>query len=229
LATPASATTVNLAWTDNSNNEQGFRIERSLTAGSGFSEIASVGANVATFGDSALTTGTTYYYRVRAFNSGGNSAYSNEASAAPQQLGTGTGLVGQYYDNTDFTNLLVTRTDARIDFDWGNGSPDPSIGADGYSVRWTGYVQPFYSETYTFKTFSDDGDRVWVNGVQIINDWKGQHGGKTTSGTIALQAGVKYPIAVEFFEQSGGAAMKLFWSSASQGEQIVPQTQLYTQ
>ena len=229
LATPASATTVNLAWTDNANNEQGFRIERSLTSGSGFSEIASVGANVASFGDSALTTGTTYYYRVRAFNSGGNSAFSNEASAAPQQLGTGTGLVGAYYDNTDFTNLLVTRTDARIDFDWGNGSPDPSIGADGYSVRWTGYVQPFYSETYTFKTFSDDGDRVWVNGVQIINDWKGQHGGKTTSGTIALQAGVKYPIAVEFFEQSGGAAMKLFWSSASQGEQIVPQTQLYTQ
>ena len=229
LATPANATSVDLSWTDNANNEQGFRIERSLFAGSSFSEIATVGPNVATYGDGGLTTGTTYYYRVRAYNAGGNSAYSNVASAAPQQLGTGTGLTGNYYDNSNFTNLVLTRTDARVDFEWGSGSPAPAIGADSFSVRWTGFVQPFYTETYTFKTFSDDGDRVWVNGQQIINDWSGQHGGKTSSGSIALQAGVLYPITVEFFENTGGAAMRLYWSSLSQGEQIIPQTQLYPQ
>ena len=68
-----------------------------------------------------------------------------------------------------------------------------------------------------------------VNGQQLVNDWKTQRGSGTNSGTIALTAGVKYAITVEFMENSGGAAMQLFWSSPSQQRQIVPQTQLYTQ
>jgi hypothetical protein len=90
-------------------------------------------------------------------------------------------------------------------------------------------VLPFYSETYTFRTLSDDGDRVWVNGQQLIDDWKNQHGGKSNSGAIDRQAGVMYPITVEFFENSGGAKMQLHWASASQGEQIIPQSQLFPQ
>jgi hypothetical protein len=227
--TVASPTSLDLEWTDNANNEQGFSIERSLTSGSGFSEIDTVGANQTTYTDSGLTTGTRYYYRVRAYNVGGYSGYSNEANGTPQQLGNGTGLKGDYYDNADLTNLVLTRTDATINFDWGTSSPDPSIGPDSFSVRWTGQVQPLYTETYTFKTFSDDGDRLWVNGQQLTNDWKTQHGGKMASGTISLTAGVKYSITLEFMENSGGAAMRLYWSSASQAEEIIPQTQLYPQ
>jgi hypothetical protein len=229
IATVASATAIDLEWTDNANNEEGFKIERSLTSGSGFSEIATVGANVNSYPDSGLTTGTTYYYRVCAYNTTGDSDYSNEASATPMLLGNGTGLKGDYYDNADFTNLILTRTDATVNYDWGTGSPDPSIGPDSFSVRWTGEVQPLYSETYTFKTFSDDGDRLWVNGQLLIDDWKTQRAKKTNEGTITLTAGQKYPITVEFMEQSGGAFMHLYWSSASQTEQIIPQTQLYDQ
>jgi hypothetical protein len=166
---------------------------------------------------------------VRAANSGGTSAYSNEASATPMQLGTGTGLKGEYYDNADLTNLVFTRTNPTVNFDWGNGSPAGSIGSESFSVRWTGFVEPLFNETYTFKTFSDDGSRVWVNGQLINDDWKIQRGGNTTSGTIALLAGQRYSIKVEFFENSGGAAMQLFWSSPSQPEEIVPKTQLYPQ
>ena len=227
-ATVASSTAIDLAWTDNANNEDGFKIERSLTSGSGFSQIATVGANITSYRNSGLTTGTKYYYRVCAYNAGGNSAYSNEASATPMATGSGTGLKGEYFDNADLTNLKLTRTDATVDFDWGNGSPDPTIGSDTFSVRWTGSVQPLYTGTYTFKTYSDDGDRLWVNGVQLTNDWAVQRKNKTSSGTIALTAGVKYPITVEFYENSGGAFMHLYWSSASQAEQIIPQSQLYT-
>jgi len=223
------ADSVALSWTDNANNETGYRVERSLSSGSGFGEIANIGANTTSYTDAGLTTGTTYYYRVAAYNAGGDSGYSNEASATPQQLGSGTGLTGAYYDNADFTGLVFTRTDPTINFDWGNSSPDPAIGADTFSVRWTGYIQPFYSETYTFRTFSDDGDRVWVNGQLLIDDWKTQHGGKTKSGSITLQAGQMYPITVEFYENTGGAQMNLYWSSESQGEQLIPQTQLYPQ
>ena len=127
------------------------------------------------------------------------------------------------------TNLKLTRTDATINFNWGNGAPDATIAPDSFSARWTGFIQPLFSETYTIETYSDDGDRVWVNGQQLVNDWKAQHGAGTNSGTIALTAGVKYAITVEFMENSGGAGVQLYWSSPSQQRQIVPQTQLFTQ
>ncbi len=81
-ATAASSTQINLAWTDNSNNEDGFRIERCQNAGcSTFTEIATVGTNVVSYQNTGLTAGTTYQYRVRAYNTAGNSGYSNTASA----------------------------------------------------------------------------------------------------------------------------------------------------
>jgi hypothetical protein len=79
-AAAASSTHLTLNWTDNSNNETSFLIERS-TDGTNFSQIASVGANVTTYKNTGLAAGTKYYYRVRASNASGNSAYTNVASA----------------------------------------------------------------------------------------------------------------------------------------------------
>lgn len=135
------------------------------------------------------------------------------------------GLNGEYYDNIDLTALQLTRVDATVNFNWGNGSPDPSIGADTFSVRWTGQVVPLYSETYTFYTTSDDGVRLWVNGQQIVNNWT-NHPATENSGTIALTAGVQYDVKMEFFENGGLAVAKLWWSSPSQAKQAIPQTQL---
>src|SRR5207244_13195144 len=79
-ATAISRSEIDLSWTDNSANEDGFRIERS-TDGTNFAEIATVGPNVTTYADTGLTRNKQYYYRVRAYNSAGTSAYSNVASA----------------------------------------------------------------------------------------------------------------------------------------------------
>jgi hypothetical protein len=81
LATAVSSSQVNLAWQDNSNNENGFKIDRS-TDGVNFVTVAQVGANVTTYSDvSGLAAATTYFYRVRATGSGGDSANTNVASA----------------------------------------------------------------------------------------------------------------------------------------------------
>jgi acid phosphatase type 7 len=72
-----------LNWVDNSSNETAFKIERS-TDGVNFTQRTTVGANIVTFQDSGLTSGVQYYYRVRATNASGDSAYSNTASAAPR-------------------------------------------------------------------------------------------------------------------------------------------------
>lgn len=81
LAASASGTQVTLSWTDNSNNETDFRIERKTGAAGSYSQIGTVGANTSTYTDAGLSNGTTYFYRVRACNAGGCSTYSNEASA----------------------------------------------------------------------------------------------------------------------------------------------------
>jgi len=80
-ATPISKTQIDLSWTDNSGNEDGFKIERSPNGTSGWTQIASVGAGVTTYANTVLTCETTYYYRVRAYDAGGDSDYSNVANA----------------------------------------------------------------------------------------------------------------------------------------------------
>ena len=122
--------------------------------------------------------------------------------------------------------MTLSRVDATIDFDFGTGSPDPSITADTFTVRWTGKVQPFYSQTYTFYTTTDDGVRLWVNGQLVINSWINQ-AATERSGSIALTAGQKYAIVMEYFENTSAAVAKLSWSSPSQVKRIIPQTQLY--
>src|SRR6185503_19057528 len=80
VAAVATYSQINLSWADISTNETGFLIERS-TNNLDFAQIASVGAGVTAWSDTGLIPGTLYYYRVRAGNGGGNSAYSNVASA----------------------------------------------------------------------------------------------------------------------------------------------------
>src|SRR5262249_11814016 len=81
-ATTASKNQINLAWTDNSNNETGFEVDRA--SNSSFTSglvTANSGANVTTYSATGLARGSTYYFRVRAFNNSGNSAFSNTATA----------------------------------------------------------------------------------------------------------------------------------------------------
>lgn len=138
----------------------------------------------------------------------------------------GTGLEGAYYAGTAFQRLVTTRTDATIDFAWGTAAPATGVPADGYSVRWSGQVLPAYSQTYTFSTRSDDGVRVWVDGKKIIDNWT-NHAETENAGTVALTAGKKANLVVEYYENTGGAVAKLSWASSSQPKQIVPKAQLF--
>ncbi|MEW5766397.1 MAG: fibronectin type III domain-containing protein [bacterium] len=84
-ATPNSSSQITLDWTDNSNNETGFKIER-RTAATSFTEIGASSANVNQFIDTGLSPNTIYYYQVRAYNNAGNSGYSNTALATTNDV-----------------------------------------------------------------------------------------------------------------------------------------------
>lgn len=94
IAGPALAAQNVLTWTDNSTNEQSFRIERkagTCAATGTFTALASVAGNATTYTDTAVVVGNTYCYRVRAANASGVSAYSNTAQKTVQSSTTTSG------------------------------------------------------------------------------------------------------------------------------------------
>lgn len=143
--------------------------------------------------------------------------------------GNGTGLKGEYFDNIDLTNLKLTRIDQTVSFNWGTGAPDPSIGSDSFSVRWTGAVLPAHAsgaQSYTFHTRTNDGVRLWVNDTLLIDDWNNGPL-REKSGTISLSAGQLYAIRMEFCENTNSAEADLQWESNGIARQIIPRTQLF--
>jgi glucose/arabinose dehydrogenase len=146
-------------------------------------------------------------------------------------LGEGDGLTGRYFNqaNRQFpANSSLQRVDAQINFDWGGGAPQQSLGVDNFTVRWTGNIEPFFSEEYTFYTTTDDGVRLWIDNQLVIDKWIPQ-AATEWSGKINLQAKQKYKIIIEFFEDAGDASARLAWSSARTPKQIVPTSQLYSE
>jgi hypothetical protein len=83
-ATAVSSSQIDLNWSDIANNETGYHVERSLD-GSNFTEIAMLGPDIASYSDTDLAASTTYHYRVRAFNSSGESEYSNSANDTTEE------------------------------------------------------------------------------------------------------------------------------------------------
>jgi hypothetical protein len=145
-------------------------------------------------------------------------------TAAP---GTGNGVKGEYFTGTNFNTPVLTRTDPVIDFNWGGGSPDSSVGSDTFSVRWTGNVEAVYSDTYTFHTNTDDGVRLYINNQLLIDRWQDQSATEYT-GTIGLSAGQKYSLTMDYFENEGDASAQLSWSCTFQSKQVIPQNRLYS-
>jgi uncharacterized repeat protein (TIGR03806 family) len=176
-------------------------------------------------------------------NSVGIQAVAVESGATPSgvaqasfvnssSLGNGTGLTGSYYANHSSANPFagtptLLETNATVDFTWNASGPAPSVGQSNYTVRWTGSVQPQFSENYTFYATADDGVRLWINGQEIINAWVNQ-APTTYQASAPLVAQQFYNIEMDYYYQNDGAAeAQLAWSSPSTPQAIIPQSQLY--
>jgi YVTN family beta-propeller protein len=150
----------------------------------------------------------------------------SDEGAAPSP--TGSGLTGSYFNNVGLTGTAaLTRTEA-VNFNWGSGSPGAGVNADNFSVRWIGTIAPTASGTYRFQTYSDDGVRLWVNGVQVVNNWTDHSPTTNTSGNVSRTAGQRYAIRLEYYEKGGGAVMQLRWRLPSTTPYVaIPATSLY--
>lgn len=142
----------------------------------------------------------------------------------------GTGLLGQYFDLANLAKPTLTRNDRSINFAWGAASPATGIQADRFSVRWTGWIQAVETGTYYFRTYSDDGVRLAINGATVIDNFTTHLATYNNSAGIYLRAGQRVPIRLDYFDNSGTAQIRLEWRRPSQSYFIgVPSSQLATQ
>jgi hypothetical protein len=139
----------------------------------------------------------------------------------------GLGLTAEYFSRGDFTGLQFVTTNATVDFDWGTNSPGPGLGPDAFAVRWSGQVEARFSEVYAFHVAADEGVRLWVNDRLLAARAVRSAAVPAISGCLALQAGRRYNLVLEFIEDTGPARVQLAWSSASQPYEVIPQSQLF--
>jgi hypothetical protein len=118
---------------------------------------------------------------------------------------------GEYYNNTTLSdNPSLIRNDTQIDFNWSTGSPAPGIiGTDHFSVRWTRMLD-LSGGQYRFSITVDDGARLWVNNLLLIDAWREQ-AATTYTQDIYLPSGA-IPIQMEYYENKGQAVARLSWS-----------------
>lgn len=141
------------------------------------------------------------------------------------------GILGEYYDSGELTNetaLRMKRIDSNIAFNFMYDSPDSTVDPETFAIRWTGYIKPTVSGNYTFKTYSDDGIIVTVNGTAVIDNWGLLSLAFTEASTpVYLEAGKYYPITVQYQQMPLYAAAFLFWEADNVPMTLIPDTAFY--
>jgi glucose/arabinose dehydrogenase len=159
-----------------------------------------------------LTGNTKYFFRVYTRK---GTAWTGgvEASATP----TIPCLTATYFKNMTLTApAITTRTESNIDNDWGLGAPNVAgVPIDTFSIRYEGTIMPPVTGAYVFTATVDDGVRLWVNGVLVIDKWLTQPP-TTYTATVNLTANTPASVKMEYFENYAGALAKLFWTVPNQ-------------
>lgn len=139
----------------------------------------------------------------------------------PELIG---GLKGSYFNGKNFEKFVLSRTDRKIDFNWGLNSPCQRINEDNFSVRWDGLIRIDESGDYTFYTVSDDGVRLKIDGYIVIDNWT-KHSATEDKSEISMKKGW-HKISIEYNDVGKSARIKLLWSSSSINKSLVPSTHL---
>ena len=123
---------------------------------------------------------------------------------------------GEYFNNMSlFGAPALTRVDPTVDFNWGWGAPDPLIITDYFSARWTAVANFPTTGNYTFHMMTDDGARLWLDGVLILDRWYPQ---AATDHTVVRSVGAgPHNLKMEYFEEAGLAVARLWWEAGGPG------------
>jgi len=162
--TMPSDTQALLSWHDNSSDEWGFRVERRMGTTGTYSTLANLGAGVTTYTDSGLLSGMTYYYRVCAYQSGGNSAYSNEAYAITPGVQAPSGLAATTVSASQVNLSWTDRSSDEIAFiierSQGPNGLFEEIAQVGVDVTSYSDMRVYPARNYYYRVKAFDGTRL---------------------------------------------------------------------
>lgn len=120
---------------------------------------------------------------------------------------------GEYFSNRELKGTpALVRQDPVIDFDWGRNAPASGVSSDNFSVRWTGKVA-LDAATYRFKLLVDDGARLYVDGILVIDGWK-DGSARELTGDLGLAKG-DHNIKLEYYDRTYDARVRLTWDKTS--------------
>lgn len=140
-------------------------------------------------------------------------------AGASAQAAVGDGLRGDYYDGLNFEHLIATRHDALIDFYWNGEKPVSGVPAEQFTVRWTGWLVPPVTGHYVLHLAVDDGARLWLDGKQLLDEWRGQPLSYFDM-PVDLQAGRPYRLRLDYCQYSRDARALLLWERPRQSEKL---------
>jgi hypothetical protein len=130
-----------------------------------------------------------------------------------ERQGAFTDWRGAYFPTIDLTGTpTLVRNDAAINFNWGSGSPFPGLPGDGFSARWT-QTMNLDEGLYRFHVTVDDGARLWVDDVLVVDTW-GDGGRREETGEYRLSSGF-HTLRVEYYERTGEALIIVWWEKVN--------------
>lgn len=116
---------------------------------------------------------------------------------------------GEYFNNQNLTGSpVLIRNDAALNFDWTNHAPGEGVPDDHFSVRWTAAMY-FEGGRYSFKTYVDDGVRLWIDGTLLVDRWWNQPA-TLYEFNVDVSAGA-HTVRVEYYENIGNAVAMVWW------------------
>mgnify|MGYP000515984932 CR=1 FL=1 len=151
------------------------------------------------------------------------------SGASPVAAGTGptqAGLQAELFKGIDFQTSTAQRVDGQIDFDWGEGAPDPAVGKDNFSIRWTGFLNAPAAGQYTLVLIANSNVRLTINGQQLFEGdiYRKRSGHKLP---VTLKAGPN-AFRLEFWDTTGVAKMRLLWIPPGQEKETVIPAEAFT-
>ncbi len=121
-----------------------------------------------------------------------------------------SGLVGQYYSNTNLTGSpALTRTDSNVNFNWNSGSPGSGVPSTDFSAQWTGSIT-IGTQDVVLAVTSDDGARLYIDGNLVFDAWVPQNS-ILNETTVTFAKNTTHTINLQYVQFAGNDVCELQW------------------